>query len=203
MSVQTLIFDVDGVLVEPWGFANYLKREYPAIAPQTAEFFRGIFADCLVGKADLREVLPPYLAKWGWPHSLDEYLRLWFEMERAVDARLLAAIAQARRAGFRCYVATNQERHRVAYMLTHMGFGEQFDGLYSSAHLGFTKPDARFFAAITTELDIPADQIVFWDDSAANVKAARKHGWQAEVYTDYAHFVPQFQAVTGIDVYTI
>lgn len=152
MPVRVLVFDVDGVLVEPWGFANYLRREYPAIAAQTGEFFRGVFGDCLVGKADLRDVLPPYLAKWGWPHSLDEFLRLWFEMERAVDARLVAAAQQARAQGIRCVVATNQERYRVEYMRAEMGFDDYFDAIYSSAQLGVTKPDVAFFRAIMLDL---------------------------------------------------
>jgi FMN phosphatase YigB (HAD superfamily) len=37
------------------------------------------------------------------------------------------------------------------------------------------------------------DQIIFWDDSLANVDAARAHGWQAELYTDYATFYEQFR----------
>src|SRR5688500_4304339 len=104
MAAQVLVFDVDGVLVEPWGFANLLKRDYPQIAPQTTEFFRGVFGDCLIGKADLRVELPPYLAKWGWPHLSDEFLQLWFEAEREVDGRLLAAISHARAHGICCYL---------------------------------------------------------------------------------------------------
>src|SRR5215207_2357430 len=103
-SDLVLVFDVDGVLVEPWGFANTLKRDYPQIAPQTSEFFRGIFGDCLVSKADLRAELPAYLAKWEWPHTLDDFLQLWFDAEREVDARLLAAISHARAHDIHCYL---------------------------------------------------------------------------------------------------
>jgi putative hydrolase of the HAD superfamily len=199
MTVQALIFDVDGVLVEPWGFAHYLKREYPQIAEQTQELFRGVFGACLIGQADLRAELPPYLAKWGWPHSLDDFLQIWFDSEREVDARLLAAITSARANGIRCYLATNQERYRVEYIREQMNFGTLVDGIYSSAHLGIKKPEAAFFQAITEDLGILADQIMFWDDSQANVDAARAHGWQAELYTEYALFYEQFRRLTGVD----
>lgn len=200
MTVRALVFDVDGVLVEPWGFANYLKREYPDIHAQTVELFRGVFADCLVGKADLRAELPPLLAKWGWPHSLDEFLRIWFEAEREVDARLLAAVEVARSAGIRCYVATNQERHRVAYMREQMNFATLFDGIFASAHLGVKKPEAAFFAAVTQSLGVPAGQVAFWDDTQANVDAAQAHGWRAELYTGYPAFVEQFRQITGLEL---
>lgn len=200
MRVEALVFDVDGVLVEPWGFANYLKREYPHIAPQTAEFFRGIFHECLTGKADMRAELPPYLEKWGWPHSLDHFLQVWFEAEREVDARLIAAVQQARAAGIRCVVATNQECYRVEYMREQMGFNNYFDGIYSSAALGEKKPDRRFFEAVSRGLNVPVGQVMFWDDSQANVDAARAHGWQAELYTDYALFAEQFRQVTGLAI---
>ena len=36
------LFDVDGVVILPWRFRNYLEREY-GISPQvTREFFNGI-----------------------------------------------------------------------------------------------------------------------------------------------------------------
>lgn len=193
MAVQAMIFDVDGVLVEPSGFANYLQREYPLILPQTTEFFRGVFVDCLLGKADLRAELPPFLAKWEWPHSLDDFVQAWFEAEREVDEQVMDAIGLARAQGIRCYVATNQERYRVEYMRGPMRFNTLFDEIYSSASLGFKKPTADFFQAVTADLAIPVDQIIFWDDSLANVDAARAHGWQAELYTDYATFYEQFR----------
>lgn len=197
MAVQALIFDVDGVLVEPWGFANTLQREVPQILAQTPEFFRGVFGDCLIGKADLRAELPPFLAKWDWPHSLDDFMQAWFEAEREVDARLVDAIELARVQGIRCYVATNQERYRVEYMRGQMRFDALFDEIYSSARLGVKKPAAAFFQAVTADLGVPVEQIMFWDDSQANVDAARGQGWQAELYTGYEVFCEQFREVTA------
>jgi HAD superfamily hydrolase (TIGR01509 family) len=110
-----------------------------------------------------------------------------------VDEWLLAAVAEARGQGIRAYVATNQERYRVEYMRKQMGFDTHFDGIFSSAQLGLKKPDMRFFAAVSGTLALPIEQIIFWDDSQANIDAARAHGWQAELYTDYDRFAEQFQ----------
>lgn len=40
MSIQALVLDVDGVMIQPPRFAEYLQREHPSIAQQTHEFFQ-------------------------------------------------------------------------------------------------------------------------------------------------------------------
>lgn len=61
--MKYILFDTDGVLVhaEPWSIR--FAREYGVTADMQI-FFRGIFQDCIIGKADLREVLPSYLTDW-------------------------------------------------------------------------------------------------------------------------------------------
>ncbi|MEM7032113.1 MAG: HAD-IA family hydrolase [Chloroflexota bacterium] len=188
MTTQALILDVDGVLAEPLAFAKYLDQHHPEIASQTGEFFRGIFAECIVGRADLREVLPAYLEKWGWPSSLDDYLALWFETEKWVDERILTIVQTLRQNGIHCYVATNQEKHRLRYMRSEMKFDLLFDGVFGSAEIGYRKPDANFYQTIMHQLSLTGDKILFWDDTLENVTGARECGWQAEHYTSFSDF---------------
>jgi putative hydrolase of the HAD superfamily len=198
MTINALILDADGVLIPPLRFTQYLKREYPAIAEQTHELFSGAFADCIVGRADLREVLPPLLEKWGWPHTLDDYLNLWFEEENVVDERLVKAVRAMRESGMPCYVATNQERHRASFMRSYMRFGELFDGLFASAELGCKKPDAKFYDTITNQLGISPETILFWDDTKGHVDAAKACGWQAKLYTDFDSFLNEMNRILDI-----
>ena len=156
------------------------------------------FQECLVGRADLREVLPPFLERWGWPHSLDDYIERWFEEEREVDERLVTVVGLVRRAGVPVYMATNQERHRLEFMRTTMGFDGIFDEVFCSALLGTKKPEREFFTSITAALGVPAEGILFWDDSSAHVAGARLAGWQAEVYSDFDAFVNKTSAMLGL-----
>lgn len=71
MSIKAIIFDADGVAIFPWRAAQLFEREYGITREMVSEFFSGIFADCLIGKADLKEELPPYLERWGWQTSVD------------------------------------------------------------------------------------------------------------------------------------
>lgn len=186
---DALVFDVDGVLCPAtFRFAAYLEREHQLTGAQTREFFTGPFLDCLVGKADLKQVILPFLVQWGWQGSLDDFLQRWFGEESLVDARLLTVVRQIRARGIHCYVATNQEQYRTHYLREQMGFIDCFDQVFSSAEVGVTKPQTQFYAYVTQTIGTPPERILFWDDSPSNVTAARAYGWQAEHYTDYHTF---------------
>lgn len=69
-----------------------------------------------------------------------------------------------------------------------MNFVGLFDRLFFSCELGCLKPAPAFYQKIQAELGHPGEAILFWDDSLANVMAARQMGWQAELYTDFAAY---------------
>ena len=197
VTIQAVIFDADGVVIHPWRFARYLEREHAITPGMTRAFFQTTFEDCLVGRTDIKDVLPPFLDEWGWRGSLDEFLTIWFEVEDAADDRVIDLIHRLRRSGVLCCLATNQERHRAAYMRAEMGFSETFDRLYFSCELGCQKPDPAYYGAIERDLGLAGDGILFWDDAAVNVESARKTGWNAEVYTGYEPFARALAEALG------
>ena len=76
-----------------------------------------------------------------------------------------------------------------------MGLDDLFDQVFSSAEIGFKKPDAPFFEAIANSIGVPAERILFWDDSQGHVDAARACGWQAERYAEFEEFVDRLSQV--------
>jgi putative hydrolase of the HAD superfamily len=189
-GIRAMLFDADGVVIFPWGFRLYLETVHGITPQMTHEFFHGPFEDCLTGKADLCEVLPPYLECWGWPGTLDDFLSEWFETDGVVDQRVLEAIGRVRRTGTLCCLASSQERYRATHLARVMGFAHFFDWLFFSHSLGYAKPDPAFFHSIESMLGLPPEAILFWDDFPENVEAARRCGWHAEVYSDFEHFAP-------------
>ena len=56
------------------------------------------------------------------------------------------------------------------------------DVLVFSAELGLVKPDPRIYARADDAFGTTPRQVVFFDDRADNVAAARAHGWDAHVW---------------------
>jgi HAD superfamily hydrolase (TIGR01509 family) len=187
--IKAILFDADGVLINGEMFSTVLERDYGIPPEKTLPFFQGIFQETIIGNADLKEIIAPHLKKWGWNKSVDELLETWFTAEHSTDEELIAYIQQLRKDGIVCCLATNQEKYRIAYMLEHMGFKDAFDKIFASAHMGFMKPDVRFFAKAFEDLrDVEKGEVLFWDDSPKKVAGAKEFGIHAEVYTTFEDF---------------
>lgn len=186
--IKHILFDVDGVLVHAEMFSLNVVREYGIPQEKMKEFYKGIFQGTLVGKGDLKEVIEPYLKEWGWPKTVDDYLNEWFEYEHILDEEIIAYVQKLRAKGISCYVATNQEKYRAQYMLEKMGFGESFDKLFASAHLGIGKPDIEFFEKVIKEIGAKKEEVLFWDDTPENVEGAKKAGINGEFYESFGKF---------------
>lgn len=183
--IRICIFDADGVIIENKGlFSDYLEKKYSITTSKTYDFFHGVFTDCLIGKADMRKELPSYLSSWGWTKGVDAFINEWFTSEHHINHFLVAIIQNLRKRGVRCYIATNQEKYRTAYLINQMGFEKTFDGVFSSAHLGFKKPHPAFFQSVMDALPgVKRNEIIFFDDTLEHIAQAARFGWQAYLYT--------------------
>jgi putative hydrolase of the HAD superfamily len=181
--IEAVLFDVDGVLVHPWRWRDVLERVHRITPEMTRPFFRGPFLDCLVGRADLMDLLPPFLASWGWTRSVAEFVGDWLVAENAPDHLTLAVVTEVRDQGIPCFVASTQERHRARYLSREMALDQRFDGLFFSCDVGVAKPNASFFEIVAQRLGRSPSELLFFDDVEANVEGARSAGWRAEQFT--------------------
>ena len=181
-STRAYVFDADGVAVKPWGFAEVLKRDYNISVDDTRVFFSGPFQLCLSGRADLLRSVEPFLDKWCWPSSANDFIDLWLESDNRPSDEVLGVIRQLRRCDIHCYIASNQESIRAAYIRETMGFKSLFDALIFSCDLGVAKPDAGFYSSVETCISAGPRQIWYWDDSQEYVDGAKDAGWNAFLF---------------------
>jgi len=60
--------------------------------------------------------------------------------------------------------------------------GAVLDPVFLSCELGALKPAPEAFKAVEARLDVPADAILFIDDTLANVEQARTMGWDGVAF---------------------
>jgi len=178
--IRALVLDVDGVLVKAGVFGEVLDERYGLSRDATASFFQGPFVQCVLGRADLRAEIAPFVREWSFEGAVDDLLRLWFEADSEVDAAVLDVVERVREEGVPCYVASTQERYRASYLASEIGLASRFDGLFFSCHVGSKKPEAAFFDHVVREIDVRPDELLFFDDHPPNVHGARERGWNAE-----------------------
>lgn len=187
-----LVLDIDGVvslgqpgsptpwyatLKEDWGLSHDDE-----LAPEF--FLKADFLEVLRGRLDLYTALHGYFETKGLADRIEEFVAYWFEKDAVIDREVLAlADAWRQRTGGRCFAATNQEHHRIAYLRDTVGLDRHFDEIVYSAALGVCKPDRVFFTNAQARMGVAtAQSILFVDDRAANVDGARTCGWRAMLY---------------------
>jgi len=187
MGTKCILFDADGIIVTSEKFSLQYQKEFGVSNDEMLPFFNGEFQKCLVGKADLKELVEPWLSKWKWRGNVEEFLEFWFKAEHKIDEEVAEIIEKLKKKGVKCFLATNQEKYRTNYMKKEMGFEGLFDYVFSSAEIGFKKPQKDFYEHILRELkekyDIKIDDIIFFDDSQGHIDEAKKLGMDARLYT--------------------
>ncbi|MBI4835945.1 MAG: HAD hydrolase-like protein [Candidatus Abawacabacteria bacterium] len=188
--IKAILFDADGVIInKPRLFSEVLAERLGLPLATVVLFWQEAFGPCLVGKADLKQQLLPYLEQWQWSGSVEDLLALWFKSEHYIDERVVAQIKDLKSRGIECFLSTNQEKYRTDYMVEHMNFGQLFPQIFSSAYVGHKKPHAEYFSAVLEQLPhVTKEEMVLWDDDPENIAGAKSFGIQAELYTNYDAF---------------
>ena len=179
---RAVLWDADGVLQHvPDGWEASMRPAVGHLVDDVEGFLAAAFAaerPALTGDGRWLEILPRLLEEWGIPEAYDAALGVWLTIEPVSEAQEL--VRALRGAGVACYLATNQDEHRARFMHETFGYGELLDGTFYSYEMGLAKPDPAFFSAILDTVGLPAGDVLFLDDSAANVAAAREVGLRAE-----------------------
>ncbi|NHI18241.1 HAD-IA family hydrolase [Phycicoccus endophyticus] len=172
-AVRAVLWDADGVLQHtPDGWFEALRA---GGGPGFAEDVLAAEAPAVRGEAPLRDTLVGVLARRpDATVSLGELLSLWELAE--VDADALGLVAEVRARGLVCALATNQHDHRRSWMRDGLGLDRHFDAVFYSAELGVAKPEPAYFHRVLADLGLGPGEVVFVDDSRANVDAAASVG---------------------------
>lgn len=192
MKKKCILFDADGVVVNDLMYGVEYQKQSGISSEEMLPFYNGVFQECLVGKADLKKVITPWLEKWKFEGTADEFLNNWFEYEDVKINEVIEFVQDLRKKGIICCLATNQENYRTEFMIEQMGFADLFDHIYSSAQIGHKKPKKEFYEYILREMNqlygFAKEEIVYVDDTVENVQGGTNAGIDSFHFTNLAGF---------------
>jgi putative hydrolase of the HAD superfamily len=179
-GIRHVMFDADGVLQNLPG--GWIAAAEPFFGARTLEFLQRSYEaelPTLAGQGDHLAILTATLAEFGVTVPVaDVYRGIWLSMEPV--AASLAVVRALRRGGYGVHLGTNQERYRAVHMRQVLGYDALFDVSCYSWELGAAKPDLAFFIEAARRIGAEPSAILFIDDNAQNVAAAREAGLSAE-----------------------
>jgi len=194
---RAVLFDVDGVLINGYHAKpekhvrwNQNLLDDLGVDPDrfNSEFIHDVFVKkVIVGQMSLLEALERTLPRLGYRGPAMAFVGYWLNHDSNVNepvvelARRLKASEDAR-----LFLATNQEHMRAQWLWQTLRFGEIFEDMFHSARVGHAKPAKPYFDYVSARLGPQDEPPLFFDDREDIVRAARGHGWEAVLFTDYA-----------------
>lgn len=186
---KALLLGIDGVLIQRSRyFSEKFAEEYEVDIDKITPFFTGPYQRCVIGQADLREELKPYLKKWEWGGNVEDFLEYWFTSEAEADEDMLKLVDKLREFGVDCHLASDQEEYRAAFLLEDKRFADYFDESFFSCDLRVKKENKEFFKKAIDIIGIDPKNILYFDDDPENVESALAVGIDAHVFTDVDSF---------------
>ena len=183
-AIEAVLFDADGVLQStPPGRRDALAALLPPGADDADGFIDEVFEverPALAGACGLVSDMQALLRRRGSAADASDVLLLLNSIH--AHSEVLDVVARLRESGVGCYLASNQQRHRAAYMSETLGYRVLFDGEFYSCDLGHVKPSRAYFERVLDAIEVPPERVLFLDDHEVNVAGARELGIRASVF---------------------
>lgn len=194
--IRNIVFDIGGVL------ADYRIREFLADKGFDAPMIKRIL------KAS---VLSPFWGRFERGElTEEETLRGFADADPEIETELRIAyssvagmlsirdyaiplVQRLKDAGFRVYFLSNYSKKAYDECGESLAFMPYLDGGLVSFQVGMTKPDAAMYQRLLNEYSLKAEECVFVDDTAENVEAAKRIGFEGIVFTSYDDLISELQ----------
>ena len=195
--IKAVVFDIGSVLeviddaVFPVPFEERLGLAPGAVA--AAADFEGDPGLGQITEGDMRRHWQRRLGLSD-DHAAELMVDYWRWYVGSLDQTLVDWFASVRGRGLKAGILSNsgpgaREAERQ------WGFEEMTDDLVYSHEVGVGKPDPAVYALTAARLGVEGTEIVFLDDVAANVAAARAAGWHAVLHEDAARSIAELERI--------
>ncbi|MEU4160537.1 HAD family phosphatase [Actinoplanes sp. NPDC026670] len=194
MGISTVVFDLGGVVCR---YQPELRlAELAHIYARTSEdVHRLLYGSGFIGETEgglwsAEEIVAEVGARLGHSVGRDELESAWlasFPVDEAVVG-LAGRIAVRHRTAI---LTNNDLLLREALLRAHPELGEHFGDIVFSADIHAVKPTAEAFSRALSILAVEPSDVLFVDDSQANVAGALKAGLSAVQFQDAAQLAAE------------
>ncbi|MGB6017895.1 MAG: HAD family phosphatase [Nodosilinea sp.] len=181
MTITHLVFDMGGVLVE----LQWLDRVKNLLdSPMTLEDLHKLWVSALsttdfeTGCSDFDAFTAAFIQEFGLAIAPDVLQHEFLEIVQAPLPQCNQVLS-ALKPRYHLSLLSNTNPAHYERLRDRYNFFDYFDQIFLSYKIGGMKPSAAIFKHLLTSLDTPADTVVFFDDGARNVEAARALGIHA------------------------
>lgn len=175
-----VVFDLGGVLLD-WDPRYLYRKLFGGDETAMERFLAQVCSPQWHAAQDLGYSVPQACRELAARHPDQAALiRAWGERSEEMVAGPIpgsvAILADLRKHGVRCYALSNMEAETFPLRLQRYDFLRWFDGHVISGLEGMAKPDLQIYRLLLRRYELPAAKVLFIDDKADNVAAARAVG---------------------------
>ncbi len=146
-----------------------------------------LFFPVYVGTQSWRDILQVLNSALGISLEFQEWGELWCRIFTGEVSGMREALTELR-SEFRLVALSNTEEVHWRFLLRRYPIFELLDGWVVSYTEGVAKPDPAIYQALMDRYCDGQLPVFYTDDTPQHVEAARRLGWQAEVFSGAAHF---------------
>lgn len=185
-AIKAILFDYGGVIADE-GFSDVLEalavEQALPVSSMTAEGMQAVYdSGFVLGKGSESEFWTLLRQRTGLRGDDASLRRRMFDAFR-LRPWMLTLADDLRKQGYVTGILSDQTDW-LDRLDARDGFYRHFDRVYNSYTLGKGKRDPSHFRDVATDLGLDPAEILFIDDSRANVDRASAAGMQAVQYTD-------------------
>lgn len=180
MESKTILFDVDGVLIDTmpiWdNSANlYLKEVHHIEAPRYVD--QNCTTLSLLEAGEYILSLYPQIERT--PRQIADEVAA-FIRERYVKVgerpQMVETIKTLKASSYQMYLATASEEENVEGALRNLGVWDCFEDIFTCTAIGYSKSYVAYYEEVAKRIEVPCNQLVMVEDSLHSMVTAKEAG---------------------------
>jgi 2-haloacid dehalogenase len=186
-KIKGIVFDLGGVVID-WNPMYLYRKVFEGDEIKAANFLDTICTAAWNGEQDagrdLIQATEARVAKFPqWEREIRAYYGRWIEMIGGAIPGTAELMAEIKAAGLHLFALSNWHCETFARVRYSYKQFDLFEHIVLSGEHGCIKPDRKLFDIALDCYAIPAENLVFIDDSPANVAGAAAVGLPALQFT--------------------